>query len=357
MWFNRLTHLLSGHIAVLGSIVIIGLMTICVFKISTMIWLNKRKIMFLELTAAVPISQKSDITKQLFAAIHDLQLARPLKDRLLRKDIVIAAEIVVSQASAACYIIQIPDSMICQLEQIFSRYLPDIKVGFASEELVYNSRARYVQVNSLRQKRHYSFPIPQQMYLGYYDPIAYLTAAANTLSANETIQFQLVLTPVKQRKASTLSVEMLKHEDKLPRNTRRTFAIWSWFCNFVAFISMGIVDATSDVYFSSSRPNRVRTSSISTNHYQLPPKHTHANHRHAMSTSEEQLIDSVNVKLNQPLFQVALRVQICTNTSREAKDRFGELKASLSSSTICSSMVSKISAIHVYASTTELAIP
>lgn len=322
-WLNTLRGFLPWVIAVA---VIVSLVFL-VLKLLSVRRLVRRKSVFLELTPPANTARAPRATQELFAVIHGLRSNRTLRDRLLRREVVLSFEVSSTRKQGVRYLVRVDARHADNLQQAIVSYLPQIKVTEVPETLAEDG----MQVVEFKQTGHFAFPLATIGSLDQHDPVAYLAGALTKLRSDEQIRFQIVLTPVRLREASLLAHKILGNENLLVHLNSKKIPLWSGLMAVMNKVMFAATDAIGDVYHGST--NRAYYSSERTNdeRTQIARKQRPAR---TLSAFELELMETMHKKLNQPLFRVSIRAAVAMDTPEATHERLNVIKTSLQAYTV-----------------------
>lgn len=285
----------------------------------------RRKSVLLELTPPAHTARAPRATQELFSVIHGFRASQTLKQKLLRRDVVLSFEIASTRAGGIRYLVQADERLADSLHQAITAYLPQIKVAKVKDTLTDK-----MQTVEFKQTGHYAFPLALSSSLEQHDPVAYLAGAMTKLASDEQIRFQLVLTPIEPKEAKALARRILGNEDLLSRLSHRKipFAM-----NVAGFISDGLFAATDivgEVYHGPSKQATYDSSYGSARkQYERMQVDTRKRPARTLSAFELELMETIHKKLNQPLFRVSIRAAVRMDSPATARARLAAIKTSL----------------------------
>jgi len=319
-YLKYLPYVLWG-IAILVALIFVWLLTTLIVRIINWQYLKRRDMVFLELTPPASGSRTPTATQQLFSVVHGYHRTRSLKDKILRRHVVLSFEVVSTKQGGVRYIIQVEKRLARGLQQAITSYLPDVKVVEVADFLP--SKIRVVE---FKQAGHYAFPLAFVGSLDQRDPVSYLTGAMTKLTLDEIIGFQIVLTPIKRREAKVLARRILNNEDfltKLSGGTKNP--ILPKVSNTLSSFLLSITDTASEMYNNgtTSQGYNQSTSQLRTSTHDRPSR--------TLSAFELEIMETIHRKLNQPLFQVNIRALVNMQNWETAKERLTAIGSSLAS--------------------------
>ncbi len=275
----------------------------------------RQKHTLLEVTPPAFADKSVAANETLFAALHGLGQSRSFTDKLLGRKHRFSVEISSTRSGGVRFFIVTPETQEETIRQLISSHVPEAKVKTADDYL--NQDAK---VFSLRQSKHFAYPIKSYDELGSTDPVGYVTSAMTKLKDGEQLSLQIVFRPERVREADGLRRKILKNEAFMPEAKVRTgltpllkllnTAIFTIADGFSAAyhhetMNYSVVSAQRDLEYKKqlARGDRpVRT----------------------LSYFEHEVVESVNQKLKRPLFRADIRLVVITP---KRKDRSRHKKA------------------------------
>ncbi len=309
------------------AVVCSWLFVVVCLKIWDFVYALRMQHTFFELIPPAQAAKKARATQEFFAVLHGLYGSRTLSDKLLRRQPHISLEVTSTKQGGIRYIASVPNDVVETFHQTITSYLPDMIVKQTDD---YFSPHTSGQTIEFRQTGHFAFPLNVQEELEQHDPIAYLTGSMTKLEADEHVTFQIVLTPTRVKEAEVIARKILTNEDLLSRlEGKRMPGIGGVFTLINSFI-FSIMDSIGGGFSGSS--SSYRRESVDTQlarHKQqaaLGLKPTRV-----LSTFEQQLIESIHHKVNQPIFLATARAYVVSASKRKRQQRIKGIRASLAS--------------------------
>lgn len=270
-------------------------------------------------------------TNQLFTALHSLVKQTSFLDRLLGVKRSISCELVSTKKDGIRYVLRIPEQDTSIVKKTLLAYLSGIEIQDIED---YISHAIIGETKELRLAKSYVYPLQKQSALDEYDPIAYITAHMTKLDENELIALQFICTPVHDTTHKHISghVNDLKH--LLLNNTDISHKIHSGSASIVMRIVSFLLHFTvNTVLFIILSPITILAWFTSNDKYaeMLPLWVFTGSKRKRISDlghHKELLYQSIQEKINQPIFEVTIRFFTTTNDKENSAKR---LKGILSS--------------------------
>lgn len=282
--------------------------------------LKSREMTWLEITPPSSIAKTPESTEQLFSVIHGAYSVRHIKDKILSRSPVMSFEIISTKKDGIRYLLQIEKLRSESIQKVIVAYIPDAKV----KEVDTPKQDCEYSVD-FKETGHFVFPLILASVLDQHDPLAYVTSAMTKLGEDEQVSLQIILSPVKLREASKLAHQILSNEDILSKVSAGKFIWLQRISDILNKISFGITDLTSEVYNSSAS----NSYTIHTDKQDISFKsQVYKRQRPArtLSSFEQELMESMQHKVTQPLFKTNIRILTSGNN---AKDHTRALRAAL----------------------------
>lgn len=274
---------------------------------------------YLELTPPASSEKTSFSTQQLFSVIYNLGKQRSMIKKLLGIQNVFSCEIVSSQDSGIRYIVKTTPQHAVNLQRSIISYLPGVRVTIIDD---YFNLTKKVNHGTLKKvvdyhlTRPFALPLRKQDTLEEHDPVAYITGMMTKLSPGEIISFQLVLTPVTPREVGRIKQKILRNDDILSYINSSSL-VHSFFPFTVLFalvsslvqVFQWTLSTLVQDFSSSGRSNSPYKNSASG---ELNRK---------VSQSEMEFIRTVESKIDQPLFDVRMRLFLSLHSQKDLHQR------------------------------------
>lgn len=293
------------------------------YKLLIIYWQYQQSVTFLEVKPPQETLQSSYTTQQLFILIHGIANQKSWLERLLGLKKIYSLEIVSTKNDGIRYLLRVNEDDADLVKKSLLSYLPGISVTKAQDYLP-ESLDQTSSIVEFKLARHFAFPLKGQIDLKEHDPIAYITGSMTKLSAKETIAFQLICSPADKSKLNDIRrISKLIYTNKDLVTGLRTSSSISHFLSvfkyllftlfYVVTLPLGIIvfiftDGREgpflDLPFGSEKEKTA-------NPYQ------------------EELEKMVKEKLDQPLFNISMRLAVID--SMEANERVRGFSSSLSS--------------------------
>ncbi|HET8671874.1 MAG TPA: type IV secretion system DNA-binding domain-containing protein [Candidatus Saccharimonadales bacterium] len=321
---TNLTHYLLLTVVTLVGVTLIWLAVIIGFRLFQWRRVLRRKSVFLELTPPAHTARAPHATQELFTVIHGFRASRTLRQKLLRRDVLLSFEIASTRAGGIRYIIQADERLAGSLQQAITAYLPQIKVAEVKGGLPDG-----LQIMEFKQKGHYAFPLASTYSLEHHDPIAYLAGAMTKLAPDEQIRIQLVLTPVELKEAKTLARRILNNEDLLSHLSHRKIPFAAGIAGFINDGLFAATEIVGETFHGQTKGMYNSSHGSSRANYERMQISTRKRPARTLSAFEMELMETMHQKLNQPLFRVSIRVAVRMDNVDAARERLGAIRTSL----------------------------
>ncbi|HTE22126.1 MAG TPA: DUF87 domain-containing protein [Candidatus Limnocylindria bacterium] len=323
-WFHKLEGLLPLVVTVLVSAAVIGVVAIVILNLLDFWRLLKQKSIFLELTPPANTDWTPDANQRLFAVLHAAEDSRSLPDKLMRRKVVFTPEIPSTRGQGIRYIMRVPADEADSYAQKIASHDPGVKVRQVDDYLPENLDWRSVRVLSFRQTNSFAYPLRTQTDLERQDPVAYINGAMTQLHQDELVALQLVITPARVREAEIIQNRLTHNEMLVTHLGKRRFS-GGKVLELINTLLFGILDLVGDTVHGPSR-------SMSTSQrtaYRRQEVASKIRPARTLSLIEEELAESVNRKLQQPLFRVDIRALVIAKDKQRRKQRANDIRNAL----------------------------
>ena len=247
----------------------------------------KESSILLELTPPSFTEKMSYTTDQLFSIIHSLGNQKTFLDRLLGNKSRFSLEIVSTQNTGIRYLIRTSPQQVNTLKKSLLSYLPNLKVKAVNEYLPESLDKGFHKVIEFKTSKHFAFSLKRQAELDKHDPIAYLTGQMTKLNPGELISLQVVVSPI-QNKGTKKIAKLISANGDVIKYLRTPTFILKW------------------LLYNSYRAPKTK------------------------SQSELEIVNFIDSKINQPLFETTIRLLMAFNDKDDLHDRVQGFKSSFS---------------------------
>ncbi len=251
-------------------------------------FLDEKQII-LEITPPQFIEKEAYTTEQLFSLIHALGKQKTFMDTLLGRKVQFSLEIVSTKNEGIRYLIRTTPEKANTLRKTLISYLPQIIIKTVDDYLPKNDELNTSEYKIVEYKltNHFAYPLKKQNLLDKHDPISYITGMMTKLNSKELVSLQIILTPVALKETKKIAKYILKNADTLH-------------------------------YLNSTKLLRLLS---------IAPSKT----IERQSSSEKKIIESVEEKIKQPLFNTSLRVFLISDSNKNISERLSGINSSFTS--------------------------
>ncbi|MEK6846752.1 MAG: hypothetical protein AABY16_01145, partial [Nanoarchaeota archaeon] len=268
----------------------------------------------LELTPPARTEQDSYTTEKLFSLIHALTNKRTVIDRLLGDKTRISLEIVSTQNEGIRYLLRTSQKQVNTLRRSLLSYLPQLSMKTIQDylpEKVEKLNNRRYEIVEFKLSHHFAFPLSRQTDLAKHDPIAYITGMMTKLEPTELISLQLLLATSRPPETKKISNIIFYNGDILEHLNSKNIS------GFLKIPILMLKLVLSAIFTVVMLPFWM-ISAIATNEM-TPIPHllgSKTKFDRIKTPFENELIESINSKVKQPLFEATIRVLVIVKNSQ-----------------------------------------
>lgn len=328
--FLNFLNIIADYLPTIGLIMagcfVTGLVVSLGLKLYNYLRLLKQEYALLELTPPAFTDRLPEATSQLFAALHGLGSARLWRERILQRRTVFSLEIASTRAAGIRFLLRVPVDKVAIVEQAVTAYIPEAKVR-RTDEFLQMSDDKPQKILEFQQAAHFAYPLKDFRELESHDPIAYLTNAMTKLKPDELMVFQVLITPLRVRKAESLSSKILSNEDLLPMLDGDKTKPVRWIFGLINKLLFGLADGFRNGIYGSSKAE-YQSAQRDVEYRKQAAKHLRP--VRTLSYFEHELVESIHVKLAQPLFQATIRAYVTSEDKAELLARRKGIETALS---------------------------
>lgn len=325
-WLQKLEMLLPIVVIAVASIVVAIVLVTVILDILDFRRLFKQKSIFIELTPPARTDKTPEANQRLFSVLHGMEGGRPLLDKLLRRKVTFSLETVSTREGGIRYVWRVPESEAAVFEQTVASYMPETRFKRVDDFLSARQDPHSTRVLSFKQTGHFAYPLQTQLALERHDLAAYINGAMTQLLPGELIALQIVVSPAKVREA-IITQHKLAHSEVLVTQLGRRGLPAAKVFNAINAVLFGILNTIGDVHHGPSRT----TSPSQKAAYHKQEVATRVKPARTLSALEEELADSVNRKLQQPLFRADIRAIVIIDDPQRARQRISGIRNALDS--------------------------
>ena len=259
---------------------------------------SRKRYVYLEVKPTYKALQSAFSTKQLFSILHALDRPVSLFERIVGVKQTICCELVSTKESGIRYILRVSEDDMSLIKKSLLAYLPGIEVREVSDYLTPTRPDHYGAFREFRLSKSFLFPLQDQAMLKEHDPIAYIAAQMTKLNRGELVALQFVCTPVQFHTHRRLKSYITKIKEKLMSDQDISNDLYKGFLHISYYLFLKI--------FGSSKQKKV----------------------HDLSASRKELYETIDEKINEPLFEVSMRLYVSADDKQSAISRIKGLKSS-----------------------------
>jgi len=277
----------------------------------------------LELTTPAFTDKSAYTTGQLFSVIHGLGKYQKLSNKLLGIKPRLSFEIVSTKTQGIRYLVRATPYYAKNLKRYILSYLPNVKVKETFEYLPLRNNQKVIE---FILNRHFAYPLKQQSTLSEHDPVAYITGMMTKLSQDELISFQIVVSPMKTSECYNIKRMILHNENVLKYlDGFYTVPVISLFSTLISKIGNEFQWLITELIHPSTQGNFANQN----RDYQQMQIHEHIKPARTLTTFEQETIQSIQQKIDQPLYEATIRLLVDVKNKQEERERIDGFISSL----------------------------
>jgi len=318
--------------------------SICCFTAAIFLFLVKlffirkqmqQEAVFLELTPPAFTEKSAYTTQQLFSVLHSIGRQLSFWDRILGIKNIFSFEIISTRKDGIRYIVRASSDHADSIKRTATSYLPQVTVRQVDDYLPEKIDQEKLKIVEFKLRKHFAFPLAKQNALNHHDPVAYITGMMTELAPKELISLQIVASPTINTQVSILNHKILRNEDVI-RYLQSSNSNWliKAVVSVLGFIIKSIQELVwfvIDIFLSS--PSQQRNAQIA-NAIKYQASSGNTKPARILTPFEQEIVSSIQEKIDQPLFEVSLRALVLLNNSHEQKQRLQSIKSSLATFSI-----------------------
>ncbi|MDA1317498.1 MAG: type IV secretion system DNA-binding domain-containing protein [bacterium] len=309
-------------LSILGSIslllLFIGVALLCFYillKIKRFRRILNTTYTYLEVKPTDRTLKTSLTNTKLFEILHSLEKPYIWWDKFLGYKKPVSYELVSSKYDGIRFILRLAKTDAPSVKKTLLAYLPGIEVKETSDYLT-DTLVDPCRMEELTLKSSFIYPLAEQPQLQQYDPLSFLTGYLTKLKDNEQIALQFICTPLHESTHGkvldtihTLQAKILNNEsaDQILSQTYGS-DILSLLSRVFAFVILTPVTLLAWIFtnskqafpswlFDTPEVKQIKTS----------------------GQAKNELLQTIASKLNQPLFEVQIKVFIQTTTNPQER--------------------------------------
>ncbi len=255
-------------------------------------------------------------------------------DKLVGKKPTISCEIVSTQNQGIRYLIRTTPDQLNTLKRNLYSYLPQGGIKIVNEYLppnLENLENFYSKTVKFKLTKPFGLPLQRQDTLAEHDPVAYITGQMSKLAPGEMISLQIVLSPTRSKEVKTIAYHIKEGtifeylSKKEPHFlVKILFGVFSLAIKLIKeVVEMGLSAVRENMASGADGIRRVQQyelqSKLRMNTYKLQREY---------SPSELEIIQSIQEKIKQPLFDSSIRLLVIGKDKYEVEARISSMTSS-----------------------------
>ena len=267
--------------------------------------------------------QEAYTTEQLFNVVHTIGKQRKLLDRIFDIPNRFAFEINATKQGGIRYLITCNLVHSSVLKKHLRSYLPGVSIKRIKQDFSFDNHSSHV--TELGLSRHFVYPLKKHDQLNTLDPMAYITGAMTKLNKDESVTYQLVITPLtshKSKEAKRISRLIYKKKDIVENIESKSLLTQLAMFLMSLFVQLLMLPLGLVVFLSTNGKEGplldfgIQKSTTKT-----------------INPYQQELESLIKHKLDQPLFTASIRVMVSGKSSTNASKRRQTLLSALQSMT------------------------
>ena len=321
---------IPNFIPFLSTIVLLLALVFLLRKIAQIIRIVRSDQVFLELTPPAFTDKSAYTTQQLFLVLHDIGRQLTFLDRLLGFTMLFSFEIVSTRKEGIRYIIRTTSAQKDSVKRAVVAYLPQVRVREVSDYIPHDVDSSQIRIDEFSLRKHFAFPLAKQNVLSQHDPVAYITGMMTQLEPDELVCLQIVTSPTVSEQTTVIANKILRNEDVL-KHLKKSQAniilkVFAWIVDTVLKIIQETIWGIFDILTANPNRERYAYQQAAMQQYQRMEKLRPAR---VLSTFEQDIVSSVQEKIDQPLFETNIRSLVMLKGVHKQKERLQGIRSSL----------------------------
>ncbi len=315
-------------------VIIFGIVLIAVCFIVRKI-IQMRKLLtghyvLLELTPPALTEKTAYTTKQLFSVLHTIGIQRTLFERLFGIKALLSFEIASTKENGIRYVVRVREDLEEAVEHAIRSYLPHVRVKKIDDYITANKSAKAIE---FKLSKHFAFPLAKQDTLNVHDPVAYITGMMTKLNPGELISYQVIVSPTQVLETARISENILRNENVLRDLNKPSLPIFMQPLGWISYLMLKVIQGVSGqavwAVNELTHGSESQTAMSNTINYQQQLSAQNIKPVRVLSTFEQQVVLSVQEKIDQDLFEATIRVLLVLDKDRDTRSRIRAVTASL----------------------------
>lgn len=284
----------------------------------------------LELTPPALTEKTAYTTMQLFSVLHTVGMQRTFFEKLLGIKALLSFEIVSTKESGIRYVVRVREDLVEAVEHAIRSYLPHVRVKKIDEYIPANKNAKVIEFTL---SKHFAFPLAKQDTLSVHDPVAYITGMMTKLSPGELISYQVIVSPTHVSETAHISENILRNDNVLRDLNKPSLPLFVQPIGWIGYVCIKLLQvifeqavwAVNELTHGSEN----QAAMSNTINYQQQLSAQNIKPVRVLSTFEQQVVLSVQEKIDQDLFEAVIRVLLILDKKNDMRSRVRAVTASL----------------------------
>ena len=254
----------------------------------------KQKYRLLEVKPTDRNLNKAISTKQLFTILHSTEKPNTWYEKLIGFKKPISYELLSNRSEGIRYLFRVPIQDISSIKKTLLAYLSGIEIKEV-EDYAISNEFKYI---NLGLKNKFIFPLADQPDISHYDHLAYLTAQMTKLKENEQIAIQFICSPINEfsHQKEITFIKDINNRLKNNKILEGSHNITNLILNNFLFIILSPITLISWLINDAKDP--------------FPFWLFDENNKQNKNTYTNDLYNSIEQKIKEPLFETNIRVGI-----------------------------------------------
>lgn len=294
----------------------------------------------LEVTPPALSDKTANTTQNFFSIIHGLGTDRNLMNFILGNKTIFSLEIVSTLNQGIRYLIRTtPDEAEIIKKDLLS-YYPQAKIKEVKEYLPSKEalKGQKYQIIEFKQRKHFAYPLQKHELLKEHDPVSYITAMMTKLSPGDLVSFQLVISPTQNTETNYIASLIRKNGDVLKYLNRLRLPVLlvpvQLLLKVTTKLTLSFLTNGGQAFARLLNGDSKPALAIDYQYRQQLQSLQNLKPERVISTFEQETIQSVQEKIDQPLFEATVRALVVVSSKKDLADRVRGMNSSLSSFSI-----------------------
>lgn len=297
--------------------------------------LVKEESVLLEITPPAHTQKSAYAVQQLFSTVHGLGWERTKMDKILGKKPHFSFEIVSTRHQGIRYLVRTTPTLMNSFKKNLLSHLPDVSIKTVDEYLPENIQKLdgfHSKIAQYKLTKPFAHPLQKQNVLQESDPVAYITGQMTKLSPGELISLQIILSPTKVKETDMIAWKIKNNDNVLEYLSKTEYPlivrIFMWILitagKFISEVISAVVKVIQEMQLDAKSIERSRAYDMEYNQRLNAPKPPRI-----LSPYEQEIIQSIKEKIEQPLFNTAIRLLVIAKDKKDIKERIDGFNSSL----------------------------